>query len=275
MRRIERPLSRYRCVHVPFTWNCFAGILIIFTFVHVFISQATRKQIHSVKMIIPSLYLKEGTLVDPRNGQNVQDVPGCLGAISLCSEFTIVYLDKEKETKEFGMSLVDITSCGVQCETYNEDEVLDLLDNGANRVILNKDQLREFGQFMPKERISCKLSDAEPSGIEELTKEINNLKERSSSFLLPYKKDSQVDEASLVEFTKELKTSLCDDVRLIISVYEVISYPTIAQLHSLGVQVQLSATWLLNELSLGQIIASCLKSDRPDGLFPTLVVSDA
>lgn len=210
--------------------------------------------------------------MDPRDGKNVEDISGCLSTITLCAEVTIVYLDKLREAKEFGKSLMDITSFCVEYEADSEDEVLDLLDAGANRVILSKDRLRGFGQFIPKERTTCKLPEAGCS-IAQLTKEINNLKESSSSFILCCSKDSVADEASLVEFAKEVKTHLCDDVKLILSINEVISYSTISQLHFLGVQVQLSTTWLLNELSLGQIIASCFKSDRSDGLYPTLVVS--
>lgn len=212
--------------------------------------------------------------MDPSNGKNVQDLSACLDLISLCPEFAIVYLDKLKETEEFGKKLVQTTSCCVEYEADSAEEVLDLLDIGANRVILCKEHLHDFGQFIPKERIVCKLTGSE-TPIEELSEEINNLKERTSTVLLPYERDSQVDEASLVEFAKELKSSLCDNVRLILSVNHVISYSTISQLHALGVQIQMNATWLLNELSLGQIISSCLKSDRPDGLIPTLVVSNA
>lgn len=223
-------------------------------------------------MIIPCLHLRKGTLVDPSNEKNVQDLTACLDIISLCPEFAIVYLDKLKETKEFGKKLVHTTSSScVEYEADSTEEVLDLLDIGANHVVLGKEHLDGFGQFVPKERIVCKLTGA---AIEELCDEINNLKERTSTFLLPYGRDSQVDEPSLVEFAKELKSSLCDNVRLILSVDHVISYSTISQLHSLGVPIQMNATWLLNELSLGQIIASCLRSDRPDGLIPTLVVSN-
>jgi len=212
--------------------------------------------------------------VDPSNGENVQGLSTCLDIISLCPEFAIVYLDKLKETKEFGKKLVHATSCcGVEYEADSAEEVLDLLDGGANHVILSKEHLDVSGQFIPKERIICKLTGSETS-IGELGKDINNLKERTSSFLLPYEGDSQVDEPLLVGFAKELKSSLCDDVRLILSVDDMISYSTISQLHSLGVQVRMNATWLLNELSLGQIISSCLKSDRPDGLIPTLVTDE-
>ena len=226
-------------------------------------------------MIIPCLHLRNGTLVDPSNGKNVQDLSVCLDIISLCPEFTVVYLDKLKETEEFGKKLVLATSSsGVEYEAESAEEVLDLLDSGATHVILGKDHLNVFDKFIPKERIICKLTGSETS-IEELRKDINNLKERTSSFLLPYERDSQVNEPSVVEFAKELKNSLCGNVRLILAVDHMISYSTISQLHFLGVQVQLNATWLLNELSLGQIISSCLKSDRPDGLIPTLVVSYA
>ncbi|KAL9950266.1 hypothetical protein ACROYT_G042741 [Oculina patagonica] len=225
-------------------------------------------------MIIPSLYLREGTIVDPINGKNVQDVSACLDIISLCPDIAIVCLDKLKETKEFGRKLVDITTCCVECETDSIDEVLDLLDNGASRVILGKEHMQGFGQCIPKERITCKLTASPESSPEELAKEINNLKERTCSFLLQFT-FSPIVEVSLVEFTEDLKSSVCGDVRLLfIFPYQLISCSTISQLHSLGVDVQTSATRLLDELSLGEIIASCLKSDRSDGLFPTLVVDE-
>lgn len=211
--------------------------------------------------------------MDPINGKNIQDVSVCLDLISLCPELAIVYLDKLKETKEFGRKLVDITSCCVEYEADSVDEVLDLLDTGVNRVTLSKDHLRGFGQqLIPKDRITCEITAGPGISTEELAKEIHNLKENSSSFVLCCK-NSKVDETSLVGFTKELKRSVCLDVRLVLSINQLISYSAISQLHSLGVQVQISAAWLLNELSLGKIITSCLTSDRPDELFPTLVVS--
>ena len=226
----------------------------------------------AVKMIIPCLYLKQGTLVDPSSGQSVKDVPSYLEKVSLCPEFAMVFLDTEKETKEFGKKLFNTGPCCAECEFGNEDELIDLLDSGVNRVIIRKDRLTGFSEFISKERITCQLSGAENS-IEELTREISSIKERASCFLLPMD-ISKVDEQSLVEFAKEVK-SICGDARLILSVNlnEVISYTAISKLHSLGIDVQISANRLSNELSLGQIIVSCLKSDRPDGLFPTLVVS--
>ena len=211
--------------------------------------------------------------MDPSNGKNVQDLSACLDIISMCPEFSVVYLDKLKETEEFGKKLVHGGSCCVEYEADSAEDVLDLLDSGANHVILDKEHLDGFGQFIPKERIICKLTASQKTTSEELRKDINTLKERASSFLLPYERESQVDEPSLVQFAKELKSSVCDHVRLIVSVDHIISYSTISQLHSLGVHIQINATWLLNELSLGQIISCCLKSDRPDGLIPTLVVS--
>ena len=224
-------------------------------------------------MIIPCLHLRKGTLVDPSNGQNVEDLSAYLDIVSLCPEISVVYLDKLKETEEFGKKLVHARSCCVAYEADNAEDVLDLLDSGANQVILRKEHLDGFGQFIPKERIICKLPASKYTASEELRKDISNLKETTSGFLLSYEGDSQVDEPSLIEFAKELNRSLCDHVRLIASVNHIISYSTVSQLHSLGVQIQVNATWLLNELSLGQIISSCLKSDRPDGLIPTLVVS--
>ena len=224
-------------------------------------------------MIIPCLHLRKGTLVDPSNGKNVQDLSACLDIVSLCPEFSVVYLDKLKETEEFGKKLAVARSCCVEYGADSAEDLLDLLDSGASHVILGKEHLDGFRQFIPKERIICKLTASRETASEELRKDINNLKERTSGFLLPYERDFQVDEPSLVGFAKELKSSLCDNVRLIISVDHIISYSTISQLHSLGVQIQMNATWLLNDLSLGQIISSCLKSDRPDGLIPTLVVS--
>lgn len=212
--------------------------------------------------------------MDPKDGKNVEDVAGCLDTISLCPEFTIVYLDKLQETKEFGKKAMLITSCCVEIEVNSEDEVLDLLDTGANRVILNRDRLlHDWGEFLPRERIVCKLP-YENCYIAELAKEINDLKHRSCTFLLCPQKASLADETCLVESIKELKTHLRDDVKLVLSISGVILCSTISQLHFLGVQLQLSTTWLLNELSLGEIIASCLKSDRSDGLYPTLVTDE-
>lgn len=46
------------------------------------------------KMIILSVYLKGGILVDLKDGEKIEDVIGCFDIIFLCLEFIIVYFDK-------------------------------------------------------------------------------------------------------------------------------------------------------------------------------------
>ena len=47
----------------------------------------------------------------------------------------------------------------------------------------------------------------------------------------------------------------------------------IGKLHFLGLNVLVQCQWLETDLDIGDCLAACLKSDRPDGLLPIVVVN--
>lgn len=80
-----------------------------------------------------------------------------------------------------------------------------------------------MGEFLFRERIVCKLFDLE-CFVVELVEEINDLKYRFSIFFLCFKKVFFVDELCFVDFIKELKIYLCDDVKFILLIDGVILF---------------------------------------------------
>ena len=229
-------------------------------------------------MIIPCLYIKKGKVVDPKNHQHIDVnlMPKFLAEISLCPEVAIICLDREPKTNDSMWDLMKMNSCSVQCATENVNALMDLLDNGAKHVVVRKECLSDDLPLssLPQGRITLAFSHANlvKYSLAELAGEISSFKEQASRFLL-YQTNFQTDQG-LVSFAKELKKLIPNTIELVICVEQPVSPAAIAELHLQGFDVQISMTCLLSDLSLGNIIASCLKSDRPDGLFPTVVVSD-
>lgn len=217
-------------------------------------------------MIIPCLTLTAGKVVN----QNTAD-PTWFEKFHVCPEISIVCSDYEEKTRKLVKDFLKKSLCVVQFTANDLEQVLDILDNGARFVVQKKDS--PILADLPKERVAVSFECAvDKTNVTDLATEISNQKDRASRFIVTFH-GNPGKEFSLAEYLKKLVDLVGKDVKLVASGDIVSSYAMISDLHFVGVDVHVSSALLSSTLDLGEAIVACLKSDRPDGLFSTIVVS--
>ena len=222
----------------------------------------------TINMIIPSLTLAAGKVWDKNN----QDIPrGTYEKFFVCPQISVVCADHDEKTLALLKEVLKKSACTVQLPANDHDRVFDALDDGAAQIVLQKDSPL-LGE-LPKDRMAISLEcEANQAGLTKIASDIKSLKNRAASFLLNCRGDSKELSTALAGFVKELSNLVGRDVKLVTMGDIACSYQGISELHSIGVNVHVSSTLLATSLELGQAIVACLKSDRPDGLFSTIVV---
>ena len=162
------------------------------------------------------------------------------------------------------------------------DQLINFLDAGAEKVVVSKSQLNELSDIPPGRLIS-RLSEAEvfaPAGIEEIASRVSGVMIDSSYSI-------SVESGSLCSIVQSLRKSLLlsGGERTVYMEYrDTTSPPTVAELKPLALLSILpvlpqryltsSPKEYLSLLSVSQIALLGAKTDRADGLYPTLVVDE-
>src|SRR5579859_3940499 len=162
------------------------------------------------------------------------------------------------------------------------EPLIQILDAGAAKVVVTKNQLSQLTE-VPPERILVQLAEAQvatPAGIEDIANTVSGIIIDSSYTL-------SVDPESLKSIVTSLRKSFlpAGGERTVYMQYSrTMPQPTISKLKSLAL---LSITSILPEiyltsspkenpslLSIAQIALLGAKTDRPDGLYTTVVTDE-
>ncbi|WRT67602.1 histidinol dehydrogenase [Kwoniella shivajii] len=151
----------------------------------------------------------------------------------------------------------------VQAENSSED-LISFLDNGAQKIVVSLQQLQELGGQVPKERLILKLAEEELTTAKDLVQQVSSMYLVSSQ---PHTTKSlglkgvevfvQNDTAKPAELLELIRTSRP-------ATYVI---PT----ENLAASPQTTST----HLSITEAFLAPIISDRPDGLFPTIVSSSS
>ncbi|ODN95908.1 histidinol dehydrogenase [Cryptococcus wingfieldii CBS 7118] len=148
----------------------------------------------------------------------------------------------------------------VQAEKYDGD-LITLLDNGAQRIVVSPSQLEALNGAIPKERLILKLSEEELASKKSLAEQVAGL--------------------YIVSFTAHTAKSL----GLSVDVFLQHPSPNVSELEELIRSARPSsyvlpteilanhATTTSTHLSIPAAFLAPILSDRPDGLFPSIVAS--
>ena len=186
-------------------------------------------------------------------------------------------LDRIVKLVEKDSARVDIV---VDIHDISVDQQIQVLDAGAAKIVVSRNQLSELSD-VPAERIISRLSEdqlATPAGIEEIADRVAGIIVDSSYTL-------SIDPESLKSIVTSLRKSrLAGGVEktVYLQYTETTPPPTIAELKSLAllsICPILPSTYLTSNpkenqslLSVAQIALLPAKTDRPDGLYATVVV---
>lgn len=183
------------------------------------------------------------------------------------------------EHVEKDSAIVDIV---LDIDGISVDRQIQVLDAGAAKIVVSKDQLSEMSD-VPAERIVARLSEdqlATPAGVEEIA-------DRVAGIIVDSAYTLSIDPESLKSIVHSLrKSTLPNGVEktVYLQYTETTPPPTIAELKSLAllsICPILPASYLTSNpkenqslLSVAQVALLPAKTDRPDGLYATVVVDE-
>ncbi|HEY9055315.1 MAG TPA: phosphoribosyl-ATP diphosphatase [Rectinemataceae bacterium] len=243
-------------------------------------------------MIIPSIDIQEGKAVQLRGGRHpVLDLgnPEALAEkLSRAGDIALVDLDAARgrgSNKELILSLVGRYACRVGGGIRTREAAMEYLDAGARQIMIGTMASPEFLSAFPRERLIVALdSNAGRIMVEGWTKEaegsvlgrIAELKGYVSGFLITSIESEG--ELSGFDFARaESLAKAAGDARITMAGGArggSEGVRDIARLDALGIDVQAGTALALGSLSLSQAFSAPLRSDRPDGLWPTAVCDE-
>ena len=240
-------------------------------------------------MIVPS--------IDIMNGHAVQLIGGKEQAIdagdpfpiaerfALAGQIAVIDLDAAIGTgsnRELITTLVQRFDCRVGGGIRDEQTALDWLNAGSSQVIIGTAARKELLQRLPRERVMVALDalkgDVMVEGWRRATGQnvldrIAELKEFAGGFLVTtIEREGRLAGVDLEQIGEVVAAA--DPVR--VTVAGGITTPEdIAAINRLGADAQVGMALYSGKMDLAEAIVAPMQSDRPDGLWPTVVVDTA
>jgi len=239
-------------------------------------------------MIIPSIDIMDGQTVQLVGGKDkaldAGDPMPIAERFSLAGDVAVVDLDAALG-KGDNRSLIEPLCHRFDVRVGGGIRSLDAakawLDAGAKQIVIGTAAKPELLSQLPKERLIAALDAVEGEVVVEgwqtktgasIADRMAELRDLVSGFLVTFvEKEGRLDGtamdkvAPLVEAAGEAKLTVAGGVT---------TAEEIAALDAMGVDAQVGMAIYTGKLSLGEAIAAPLKSDRPDGLWPTVVVDE-
>lgn len=243
-------------------------------------------------MIIPS--------IDLINGHAVQLVGGKVEALKvdagdpipiakqfrLAGEIAVVDLDAalgKGDNTETIKELMKVARCRVGGGIRSVESALKWLNLGAPKIVLGTAATPELLQQLPKERVIAALDAVNGQVVvngwttktgKNFFECIEELKPYVAGYLITFvEREGRMVGVDL-DLCAKLKEAVGPELELTIA-GGVTTVEEIAALDALGVHAQVGMALYTKHMDLGEAIAAPLKSDREDGLFPTVVVDEA
>jgi phosphoribosyl-AMP cyclohydrolase len=227
-------------------------------------------------MVLPLLpVLDNFDRLEPTSGQLTTAAFAAIGQVLYNGKST----DLAQTLAVISNSSIDVV---VDIHDLSLDETIQVLDAGAARVIVTKGQLADL-KDIPAERLIVRLTEedvATPAGVEEVASSVAGII-IDSTFTI------SVDPESLKSIVQSVRKSYLPSGgnRVVYLEYtETTPSPTIPELKSLAllsIEPILPAAYLTSShkdfphlLSVSQVALLGSKTDRPDGLYTTVVTDE-
>ena len=240
-------------------------------------------------MIIPSIDLMGGEAVQLVGGKEK-----ALGAgdplpiardFGLAGEIAVIDLDaalKKGSNEQVIRELLSIAKCRVGGGIRDIETAIKWLDAGACKIILGTKAVPEILKELPRARVIAALDamhgDVVVEGWTQATgrgiiERIGELREYVSGFLITFvEREGRLGGTNLEQV--EAIVQAAGDCRVTIA-GGVTTAAEIAELDRLGADAQVGMALYTGRISLAESIVAPLTSDRPDGLWPTIVCDES
>jgi len=243
-------------------------------------------------MIVPSIDILDGKAVQLRGGRHpmleVGDPEKLAETLSRAGEIAVVDLDAalgKGSGKELILKLVKRYACRVGGGIRSRELALEYLDAGARAVMIGTKASPEFLSGLPRDRLIAALDTnkgtimvegwTKPTG-EEIFARIEALKPYVGGFLVTtIDREGEMNgfdfkrAQAIVDAAKGARVTFAGGASGGKEGAEQIS-----RLDAMGADVQAGTAIATGSLSLASAFSAPLKSDRPDGLWPTAVCDE-
>lgn len=239
-------------------------------------------------MIVPSIDLMGGKAVQLVQGRTLVIDAGDPRPIAerfgLIGEIAVVDLDAalgRGSNAEVIKELLRIAPCRVGGGIRDVDAAIRWLDAGATRVVLGTAATPHVLSQLPKDRVIAALDAWEGEVVDHgwtrrtgatVTDRITALRDLVGEFLVTFVET----EGTLGGLPAERAAPLLDaagGTRLTVA-GGIRSVTEVAALDAIGVDAQVGMALYRGEIALADALGAMLRSDRPDGLWPTVVCDE-
>jgi len=240
-------------------------------------------------MIIPSIDLQGGNAVQLIGGEekalDAGDPRPLATQYGRVGEIAVIDLDKalsQGENIETIKDLVRMTPCRVGGGIRDVETAIAWLDQGATKIILGTAARPEILNQLPPERVIVALDARHGEVVVEgwqkgtgrgVIERIHELKSLADNFMVTFvEREGRLGGTDL-EFAKEIKEAAGDAE---VTIAGGVTTPSeVADLDRIGCDAQIGMALYTGKLGLAEAFAAPLTSDRPDKLWPTVVVDES
>lgn len=239
-------------------------------------------------MIVPSIDLQEGSTVQLVGGRDKaldagHPVP-IARRLSVAGEIAVIDLDAAIGTgsnAELVRELVREVPCRVGGGVRDVETARRWLDEGARQVILGTAARPEILRALPRERVIAALDAVDGDVVVEgwrtrtgrgITERMAELRDLVGGFLVTFvEREGRMQGIDLAR-VKEV-VAAAGPARVTVA-GGVTTAEEVAAIDRLGADCQVGMALYTGRLDLGDAVAAPLTSDRPDGLWPTVVTDE-
>ena len=206
------------------------------------------------------------------------------GAFGLVGEIAVVDLDAalgQGSNAAVIEELIDLAPCRVGGGIRDAAGATSWLDRGAHKVVLGTAARPEVLRALPRERVIAALDARHGEVVVEgwrkrtgqgVLERIAELRELVGGFLVTFVEREGRLAGTDLAFAKEIRAAAGDAAVTIAG--GITTAEEVAELDRLGCDAQVGMALYTGRLGLAEAFAAPLQSDRPDGLWPTVVVDE-
>jgi len=238
-------------------------------------------------MLIPPIDLMDGEAVQLIGGKekalSAGDPRPLAEKFGRIGEIAVIDLDAALGTGSNEATIRDLlpmAKCRVGGGIRSVERAIEWLDAGAHKVILGTAATPEVLSQLPRERTIVALDSYDGEVVTHgwtkgtgarVEDKLVEMREHTSGFLLTFvEREGQMLGADPDTMARYLEAA--GDAAVTFA-GGISSAEEIGQIHELGADAQVGMALYTNEITLTDAVAATLTSDRPDGLWPTIVTN--
>ncbi|HEX6110801.1 MAG TPA: phosphoribosyl-ATP diphosphatase [Geminicoccaceae bacterium] len=239
-------------------------------------------------MIVPSIDLQDGQAVQLVGGEekalDAGDPRPLARRFGLVGEIAVIDLDAalgKGSNAPLIEDLLELAPCRVGGGIRDVVSAIAWLDRGALKVVLGTAARPEVLRELPRERVIAALDARHGEVVVEgwqkrtghgVLERIAELRDLVGGFLVTFVEREGRLQGTDLAFAKEIRAAAGDAE---VTIAGGITTPVeVAELDRLGCEAQVGMALYAGRLDLAGAFTAPLRSDRPDGLWPTVVVDE-